>query len=271
MREEILRLIEKNSRIDIHEMAILLGAKEAEVANAIADMENEGVICGYYTLIDWDKTNDEKVTALIEVRVTPQRGSGFDEIAERIYKFEEVKAVYLMSGGFDFTVILEEKTMKEIAQFVSSKLSTLDSILNTATHFVLRRYKDHGVIFDEKKLDDDIRCPLEYGLAIFGGKWKSRIISVLSAAEKLRYSELRREMCNITDTVLAATLKDLIEVGIVERKSYDEIPPRVEYMLTQKGKSVVPILQNICQWSGVFYKDDVENEMLQCQRCDHNR
>ena len=123
----------------------------------------------------------------------------------------------------------------------------------------------------EKKLDDDIRCPLEYGLAIFGGKWKSRIISVLSAAEKLRYSELRREMCNITDTVLAATLKDLIEVGIVERKSYDEIPPSVEYMLTQKGKSVVPILQNVCRWSGVFYKDDVENEMLQCQRCDHNR
>ena len=113
MREEILRLIEKNSRIDIHEMAILLGAKEAEVANAIADMENEGVICGYYTLIDWDKTNDEKVTALIEVRVTPQRGSGFDEIAERIYKFEEVKAVYLMSGGFDFTVILEEKTISK--------------------------------------------------------------------------------------------------------------------------------------------------------------
>ena len=139
MREEILRLIEKNSRIDIHEMAILLGAKEAEVANAIADME---------------KTNDEKVTALIEVRVTPQRGSGFDEIAERIYKFEEVKAVYLMSGGFDFTVILEEKTMKEIAQFVSSKLSTLDSILNTATHFVLKKYKDYGMILDEKQKDE---------------------------------------------------------------------------------------------------------------------
>ena len=154
MREEILRLIEKNSRIDIHEMAILLGAKEAEVANAIADMENEGVICGYYTLIDWDKTNDEKVTALIEVRVTQQRGSGFDEIAERIYKFEEVKAVYLMSGGFDFTVILEEKTMKEIAQFVSSKLSTLDSILNTATHFVLKKYKDYGMILDEKEKDE---------------------------------------------------------------------------------------------------------------------
>lgn len=104
-----------------------------------------------------------------------------------------------------------------------------------------------------------------------GGKWKSRIICVLSAAEKLRYSELRREMCNITDAVLAATLKDLIKDGIIERKSYDEIPPRVEYMLTQKGKSVVPILQNICQWSGIFYKEDVESKMLQCQKCDYHR
>lgn len=117
----------------------------------------------------------------------------------------------------------------------------------------------------KKKLDDDIRCPLEYGLAIFGGKWKSRIICVLSANEKLRYSELRREMCNITDAVLASTLKDLIEDGIVDRESYNEIPPRVEYMLTQKGKSVVTILQNICQWSGIFYKDDAENEMVQCR------
>lgn len=99
----------------------------------------------------------------------------------------------------------------------------------------------------KKKLEDDIRCPLEYGLAIFGGKWKSRIICVLSVNERLRYSELRREMYNITDAVLAATLKDLIEDGIVDRKSYDEIPPRVEYSLTEKGKSVVPILQSICQ------------------------
>ena len=110
-----------------------------------------------------------------------------------------------------------------------------------------------------------------YKRQIFGGKWKSRIICVLAANEKLRYSELRREMCNITDAVLAATLKDLIEDGIIDRKSYDEIPPRVEYMLTQKGKSVVPILQNICQWSGVFYKEDVKNEMMQCQKCDHHR
>ena len=109
MREEILRLIEKNSRIDIHEMAILLGAKEAEVANAIADMEKEGVICGYYTLIDWDKTNDEKVTALIEVRVTPQRGSGFDEIAERIYKFEEVRQFILCQVVLTLQLYFEEK------------------------------------------------------------------------------------------------------------------------------------------------------------------
>ena len=141
MREEILRLLEKNSRIDIKEIAILVGKTEAEVANEIAQMEKEGIIRGYYTLINWDNTNDERVSALIEVKVTPQRGIGFDKIAERISKFDEVKSVYLMSGGFDFTVILEEKTMKEIAQFVTSKLSTLDEVLNTATHFVLKKYK----------------------------------------------------------------------------------------------------------------------------------
>lgn len=151
MKEEILRLIENNSRIDLREAAILVGAQEAEVANAIAEMEKEKIICGYYTLIDWDKTSEERVTALIEVRVTPQRGSGFDEIADRIMRYDEVKAVYLMSGGFDFTVIIEEKTMKEIAQFVTSKLSTLDSVLNTATHFVLKKYKDYGTILAEKE------------------------------------------------------------------------------------------------------------------------
>ena len=122
-----------------------------------------------------------------------------------------------------------------------------------------------------KKLEVDIRCPLEYGLAVFGGKWKSRIICVLSANKKLRYSEIRKEMYNITDAVLAATLKDLIADGIVDRKSYDEIPPRVEYSLTGKGNSVVPILQSICQWSDIFYKEDVENEMTQCQKCDYHR
>ena len=154
MREEILRLLEKNSRIDIKEIAILVGKTEAEVAIEIAQMEKEGIIRGYYTLINWDNTNDERVSALIEVKVTPQRGIGFDKIAERISKFDEVKSVYLMSGGFDFTVILEEKTMKEIAQFVTSKLSTLDEVLNTATHFVLKKYKDYGVTMMEEHKDE---------------------------------------------------------------------------------------------------------------------
>ncbi|CDA29318.1 MULTISPECIES: Lrp/AsnC ligand binding domain-containing protein [Eubacterium] len=154
MREEILRLLEKNSRIDIKEIAILVGKTETEVANEIAQMEKEGIIRGYYTLINWDNTNDERVSALIEVKVTPQRGIGFDKIAERISKFDEVKSVYLMSGGFDFTVILEEKTMKEIAQFVTSKLSTLDEVLNTATHFVLKKYKDYGVTMMEEHKDE---------------------------------------------------------------------------------------------------------------------
>ena len=154
MREEILRLIEKNSRIDLKDMAIMLGMDETELANEIADMEKEGVICGYYTLINWDNTSDERVSALIEVKVTPQRGIGFDKIASRISRFDEVKAVYLMSGGFDFTVILEEKSMKEIAQFVTSKLSTLDQVLNTATHFVLKKYKDYGVVMMDEEKDE---------------------------------------------------------------------------------------------------------------------
>ena len=121
----------------------------------------------------------------------------------------------------------------------------------------------------KKKLDEDIRCPLEYGLTMFGGKWKSRILCVLAAKETLRYSELRNEMRNITDAVRASTLKEMIADGLVDRKSYDEIPPRVEYTLTEKGVSVVPILQSICQWAGVFYKEDSENVMTQCQKCDH--
>ncbi len=121
----------------------------------------------------------------------------------------------------------------------------------------------------QKKLESDIRCPLEYGLDIFGGKWNSRVICVLSAKETLRYSELRKEMGNITDAVLATTLKTLIENQMVNRKSYDEIPPRVEYSLTEKGKSVVPILQSICHWAGVFYHEDTDATMIQCKKCDH--
>ncbi len=154
MRDKILAVLEKNSRIDLKELAILLGESEVAIANEIADMEKEKIICGYHTLINWDKTGAEKVTALIEVKVTPQRGQGFDRIAERIYNFSEVNAVYLMSGGFDFTVIIEEKTMKEVAQFVSDKLAPLDAILSTATHFVLKKYKDHGTILGETVHDE---------------------------------------------------------------------------------------------------------------------
>ncbi|HUM84237.1 MAG TPA: helix-turn-helix domain-containing protein [Lachnospiraceae bacterium] len=122
----------------------------------------------------------------------------------------------------------------------------------------------------QHKLEKDIRCPLEYGLEIFGGKWDSRVICVLNEKNILRYSEIRNEMGNVTDAVLAATLKKLITNELIQRKSYDEIPPRVEYNLTRKGKSVVPILQSICKWAGIFHKEDNENTMLQCQKCDYN-
>lgn len=155
MREELLALLEKNSRIGINELAVLLGREEIDVANEIKKLEEERVICGYHTLIDWEKTSLEKVTALIEVRVTLQRGQGFDKIAQRIYNYPEVKSVYLISGGFDLMVTLEEKSLKEIAAFVSDKLSTLDNVLSTGTHFILKKYKDHGTILD--KIEEDTR------------------------------------------------------------------------------------------------------------------
>lgn len=154
MREKILSVIEKNSRIDLKELAIILGEDEIAVAEAMTQMEEEGIICGYHTLIDWDKVTTEKITALIEVRVTPQRGLGFDSIAERIYKYPEVTATYLISGGFDLLVTLEGKTLKEVSSFVSDKLSTLDCVISTATHFVLKKYKDHGTILTKKYADE---------------------------------------------------------------------------------------------------------------------
>ena len=146
MREKILNMLEKNSRIDIKDMAVMLGISEPEVANEIADMEKEHIICGYNTIIDWDKTSEEKVT--------PQRGLGFDSIAERIYQYDEITSVYLMSGGFDFTVIIEGKTMKSVAQFVANKLAPLDSVLSTSTHFVLKKYKDYGKVLGEPEKDE---------------------------------------------------------------------------------------------------------------------
>ena len=154
MREKILTYIERNSRVDLKDLAIMLGTDEATIANEIAQMEKEGVICGYHTLIDWDKTSSEKVTALIELKVTPQRGLGFDKIAERIYNYPEVGCVYLISGGFDFMVMIEGKTMRQVAQFVSDKLAPLDSVLSTATHFVLKKYKDHGTVLCDEVQDE---------------------------------------------------------------------------------------------------------------------
>lgn len=155
MNSRILELLEKNSKYSAADIALMLGAEEEEVARAIKQMEKDQIICGYKTLINWDKVeNKEMVTALIEVKVTPQRGEGFDKTAERIYRFSEVKAVYLMSGGFDLTVIIEGKTMKEVALFVGQKLAPLESVLSTGTHFVLNKYKDYGVIFEEAKKDE---------------------------------------------------------------------------------------------------------------------
>jgi len=154
MNEELLSIIEKNSKIGLQDLAVMLNLSEETVLNELETLEKEGVICGYHTLIDWEKTSIEKVTALIEVRVTPQRGQGFDKIAERIYNYPEVRAVYLISGGFDFLVILEEKSLREISNFVSDKLSTLDNVLSTATHFILKKYKDHGTVFAKKHEDE---------------------------------------------------------------------------------------------------------------------
>ena len=154
MREQILTFLEKNSKIDLKELAILLGSSEDVIANEVQKIEEEHIICGYHTLIDWDKTSVDKTTALIEVRVTPQRGQGFDNIAERIYNYPEVQSVYLISGAYDLLVILEGKTLKEVASFVSDKLSTLDTVISTATHFILKKYKDDGIIFTKKTEDE---------------------------------------------------------------------------------------------------------------------
>ena len=155
MREDILNFLEKNGKLSPCELAVMLGKNEADIASEIEAMISESIICGCSTLINWEKTSREYVTALIEVKVIPQRGRGFDQIAERIYRFDEVQAVYLMSGGFDLTVIVEGRTIKDIALFVSDKLSPLESVLSTATHFVLKKYKDFGITLDNGPKDDE--------------------------------------------------------------------------------------------------------------------
>lgn len=152
MREQILEMLYNNSKLSAEEIAVMLGYSAEEIREEISAMEKEGIICGYTTMINWDKVENEKVTAFIEVKVAPQRGLGFDKIAERIYRFDEVESVSLMSGAYDLSVTIEGRTMKDVAIFVHEKLAPLESVLSTATHFVLRKYKEHGVVLvDEKK------------------------------------------------------------------------------------------------------------------------
>ena len=151
MRTAILKLMEKNSRIDFQDVADMLDTDLETVKKTVKEMEDEHIICGYHTLINWDKEEEERVTAMIEVRITPQRGRGFDKIAERIYNFPEVTSVYLISGGYDLLITLEGWTLKDVSQFVSEKLAPIDAIMSTATYFILKKYKDHGTIMVPQK------------------------------------------------------------------------------------------------------------------------
>ncbi len=150
LRKSILKYLEKNSRVDLGELAVLLDSDEATIADEIAAMEQEKIICGYHTLIDWEKAGEEMVNALIEVKVTPQREQGFEKTAERISNFPEVDAVYLISGSYDILVTLEGKSLMEVSKFVSERLSPIEGITNTATYFILKKYKDHGTILMQR-------------------------------------------------------------------------------------------------------------------------
>lgn len=148
---EILKLLEQNSKYTAHDLAPMLGMEEAAVEAAIAKYEEDKVILGYQALIDWDRAGEEFVTALIEVKVTPQLGDGFDRIAERIYQYDEVESVYLMSGSFDLSVIISGKSLKEVAQFVARRLSTIEGVTSTATHFILKKYKEKHCLFRKQE------------------------------------------------------------------------------------------------------------------------
>lgn len=152
--DKVLNILEQDARFTTEQIASMTGEGSETVAAKVRQYEKDGIIVGYKTIIDWDKTDKETVTALIEVKVTPQHGMGFDKIAEQIYRHNEVQSVYLMSGGFDLTVIIAGRTMKEVARFVSEKLAPMESVLSTATHFVLRKYKEQGVEFNPKTRDE---------------------------------------------------------------------------------------------------------------------
>ena len=149
----ILEALNDDARVTRQQLAVMTGHSEEDVADAIAELEARHIIVKYPALINWDKVETEQVEALIEVRVTPQRGAGFDSIAAQIYRFEEVSSVYLMSGAYDLMVLVRGRTMKQLALFVAEKLSTLENVNSTATHFVLKKYKVDGVTLEDSKAD----------------------------------------------------------------------------------------------------------------------
>ena len=154
MNTEILKMLENNARLTPEQLAVMLNCDKENVVKIIDEYEKNGTILGYNTIVDWEKTDHESVTAMIEVKLTPQRDRGFDRVAEKIYNYPEVKSVYLMSGAYDLSVVIEGKTMKEVALFVSQKLATIDAVISTATHFVLHKYKDKGVLYDTNEIDE---------------------------------------------------------------------------------------------------------------------
>ena len=150
----ILELLEKNSTLTVSDLAVMLDKSEEEISAAIEQFKKDGIIIGSKLLVDWQKTSREFVTAFIEVKVTPQFGKGFDQIAERFYQYEQVKTVYLMSGAYDLALIIEGKTLNEVALFVAEQLSPRDTVISTATHFVLKKYKQDGVLFEKPQEDE---------------------------------------------------------------------------------------------------------------------
>lgn len=158
--EKLLSLLEQNAKLTEEQLAAMLSLSAEEVRHEIRQYEKNGVIKGYKALIDWDKVDKEQITAFIEVKVTPQRDLGFEQVAERIMQFEEVDSVYLMSGGFDLAVTVSGRSFREVAMFVAERLSPLDNVLSTATHFILRKYKDKGVLFGTEKGDERGKIPL---------------------------------------------------------------------------------------------------------------
>lgn len=151
--EKLLDLLSQDARLSTAQLAAMTGATEEEVVEAVRHFEKKRTILGYKALVDWDKTDRESVTALIEVKITPQKGMGFDEIARQIYSHHQVESVYLMSGGFDLTVIIKDRTMREVARFVAEQLAPMENVLSTGTHFILKKYKDYGVEYDPSEKD----------------------------------------------------------------------------------------------------------------------